>query len=149
LSTVERAAEIAALAHAGQVDKVGEPYIGHPTRVAARVTGDDARIVALLHDVVEDSGWTFDELAAEGFTQAQLDAIDALTKRAGEPLEASMARVAALPLAVHVKKADLADNADPARLARLDAAKRAKLERKYTRSAELIGTTLQAVLAGE
>jgi len=59
---------IAAKAHEGQVDKAGAPYILHPLRVMLRLRTDEERIVAVLHDVVEDCGWSFERLAAEGFS---------------------------------------------------------------------------------
>jgi|GEM_PF-238805 len=145
MSTLARATEIAAAAHAGQVDKAGDPYLGHPLRVRDRVHGESARIVAVLHDVVEDSAWTLDDLAAEGFAPHVVTAVDALTKRHGEELAASMARVVADDLARAVKCADLADNAALERLSRLGIVERRRLEDKYRRSAELLGTDLDTV----
>ncbi|MCB0077398.1 MAG: HD domain-containing protein [Anaerolineales bacterium] len=116
MSTLERAIEIAVDAHRGQRDKAGEPYILHPLRVMLRVASDEARIVALLHDVVEDSGWTLAALAAEGFAPPILDAVEALTKRPGETRRAAAERAARLPLARRVKLADNADNMELSRL---------------------------------
>jgi guanosine-3',5'-bis(diphosphate) 3'-pyrophosphohydrolase len=62
MATLEKAIEIAARAHTGQVDKAGQPYILHPIQVMLRVQGEDARIAAVLHDVVEDSEVTIDDL---------------------------------------------------------------------------------------
>ena len=133
--------------HAEQRDKVGEPYFAHPLRVALSMAGDAERQVGALHDVIEDSPLTCEDLLARGFAEDVVRAVDALTKRPGEPLEESMARAAADPLARAVKLADLADNASPARQVRLSDADRARLGEKYRRSAELLGTDLATVLA--
>lgn len=84
MSTLERAIEIAAAAHAGVPDKAGNPYILHPLRVMMRVSSPAERVVAVLHDVVEDTSWTLQALAAEGFAPDVVAAVDALTKRDGE-----------------------------------------------------------------
>ena len=116
MSTLERAIQIAALAHAGQLDKGGHPYILHPLRVMLRVCAGDARIAAVLHDVVEDSDVTLAQLRAEGFSDEVLDALDALTKRPGETRMQAAVRAAAVPLAREVKLADNAENMDLSRL---------------------------------
>ncbi|MGU3411721.1 HD domain-containing protein [Microbacterium sp. M1A1_1b] len=147
---VELARRLATTAHDGQVDKSGRPYVEHPVAVAERLSTDDERVVALLHDVVEDTDVTLADLRTAGFTVEQVLAVDALTKRRGETLEQSMARVRAddSGIALRVKRADLSHNADPARLALVeDDATRARLQDKYERSAVLLGTTLPAVLA--
>ena len=84
MSTLERAIRIAAEAHAGQTDKAGAPYILHPLRVMMSVEGDDARIAAVLHDLVEDTPWTFEDLRTEGFSDAVIAALESLTRREGE-----------------------------------------------------------------
>ena len=112
MSTLERAIEIASSAHAGQVDKAGQPYIFHPIRVMNRVETEHEKMAAVLHDVVEDTPITLANLAHEGFPAAVLQAIDALTKREGETrLEAAL-RAAADPIARAVKLADNAENMD-------------------------------------
>lgn len=129
---VAAADRLASAAHEGQVDKAGHPYIDHPRRVAAKVAhlGDDYRIVALLHDVVEDTPVTLDVLAAT-FPGHIVDAVDAITHRAGMSRDDYYAQVAANPLAVQVKFADIADNTDPLRLAALPGTTQARLEAKY------------------
>ena len=116
MSTLERAIEIAAQAHAGQVDKAGAPYILHPLRVMLRMEDTEARIAAVLHDVVEDSDWTMADLAGEGFSEAVLRAVDALTKRSGEDRLDAARRAARDPLARAVKLADNAENSDLSRI---------------------------------
>ena len=133
MSTLERAIAIAAQAHAGQVDKAGAPYILHPLRVMLRLQTVEERIVAVLHDVVEDCDWTLEDLRAEGFSPAILRAIDSVTKREGEEYDAFVARAAADPIGRRVKLADLQDNSDPARMADPTDGDRARLE-KYQRA---------------
>lgn len=84
MSTLERAIEIAVRAHAGQKDKGGEPYILYPLRVMLRMRTEGERIVAVLHDLVEDSNFTIDDLRLEGFSKEVIEALEALTKRPGE-----------------------------------------------------------------
>jgi len=77
MATLERAIAIAAAAHAGQVDKAGQPYILHPLRVMLRVATEHERIAAVLHDVVEDTDVTLHTLAAEGFAPEVIAAVEA------------------------------------------------------------------------
>jgi GTP diphosphokinase / guanosine-3',5'-bis(diphosphate) 3'-diphosphatase len=112
MSTLERAIAIAAQAHAGQTDKAGEPYILHPLRLMLAMETGLERIVAVLHDVVEDSGITLEKLRAEGFVEEAVAAIDALTKRDGESKMDAAARAKGNALALRVKLADNADNQD-------------------------------------
>lgn len=116
MSTLERAIAIAAQAHNGQVDKGGQPYILHPLRVLLRVEGASEQIAAVLHDVVEDSAFTLEHLAAEGFTADVLAALDALTKKPGESRVQAATRAAANPIARAVKLADNAENSDLSRI---------------------------------
>lgn len=116
MSTLERALVIAAEAHQGTTDKGGAPYILHPLRLMQQMTTTDERIVALLHDVVEDSPWTLDALRAEGFSEEIVAAVDGLTRREGETYEDFIARGASNPLARRVKLADIEDNMDLRRL---------------------------------
>lgn len=117
MSTLERAIEIAAEAHRGQVDKAGKEYIAHPLRVMAAGKSLEERIVGVLHDVVEDSDWTLERLAAEGFTAEVIDALRCVTKLSSdEPYDSFIARVRTNPLAVAVKINDLTDNMDIRRL---------------------------------
>ncbi|NLT27087.1 MAG: HD domain-containing protein [Microbacteriaceae bacterium] len=139
------AERIAREAHEGQFDKAGRPYVEHPARVAAwaaRLDPDAPSAVieaAWLHDVLEDTPFTRDDLAARGISAEAIAMVEAVTKRDGEPVEAYFERVRACPGAADVKRADLADNTDPARLALLDADRRAKLEAKYARAFGLLG----------
>ena len=116
MSTLERAIEIAASAHAGQTDKAGQPYVLHPLRVMLSVSSEDERIAAVLHDVVEDTSWTIDMLRREGFSDKVLEAVDALTKRDDESRIDAAQRVARNPVARRVKLADVTDNMDLSRI---------------------------------
>ncbi|MBL8747856.1 MAG: HD domain-containing protein [Planctomycetes bacterium] len=116
MATLERAIEIAAAAHAGQKDKAGEPYILHPLRVMLRVAGENERIVAVLHDVVEDTNVSLADLTAAGFAPAVVAAVDALTKRPGETRITAAHRAAADPVARAVKLADNTENMDLSRI---------------------------------
>ncbi len=114
---VQKAYAIAAAAHAGQVDKAGADYINHPLTVASFVETDEEKIVALLHDVVEDTAVTLRDLRDAGFSEAVVHAVDCVTKRAGEALQDYLLRVKSDPLATSVKLADLRHNSDLSRLA--------------------------------
>lgn len=116
MSTLEKAIEIAARAHAGQMDKGGNPYILHPLRLMLSQSDPAARIAAVLHDVVEDTPVTLDDLRQVGFAADVLTAVDALTKRAGEDRLSAARRAAANPIARLVKLADVADNMDLRRI---------------------------------
>ena len=117
MSTLERAIEIAASAHAGQVDKAGQPYILHPLRLMLAVKNENERITAILHDVVEDTEITIDDLKSEGFSEAVLNAVLALTKTKGESRMEAAKRALQNPIARVVKLADVTDNMDLSRIA--------------------------------
>lgn len=117
MNKLDEAIILATQAHADQVDKGGAPYILHPLRVMMAMTTEQERIVAVLHDVVEDSDYALSDLAAE-FGWDVYDAVDALTRRDGETYEAFIKRCAQNPIARRVKLADLADNMDLSRLGR-------------------------------
>lgn len=133
------AQQITTRAHAGQTDRAGIAYITHPARVAARVAGDpDAEAVAWLHDVVEDTGQSVADLHAAGIPERVVGAVDAISKRPDEDRDSYYARVAANPLALKVKYADLADNGDPERLAMLEPEERRRLTAKYKHAHEVL-----------
>ncbi len=127
-----RAIAIAAKAHLGQHDKAGAPYILHPLRLMFRLPDPTARIVAVLHDVVEDSDTTLDDLRRQGFSDEAVTAVDALSRRDDETYDEFIERIAPNPLAVRVKIEDLRDNLDLTRLANLteDGADRIRRYRK-------------------
>jgi len=103
--------------HAGQVDKAGLPYIMHPLHVAERMINEDETVVALLHDVMEDTDTTAEELIEAGFTERQVKALQALTHEKGVPyMEYLKKQVACDDIAIMVKIHDLAHNMDLTRL---------------------------------
>ena len=112
-----KAINIAVEAHKEQVDKVGMPYLGHVMRVMLSGRTDAEKIVGVLHDVVEDTDWTFDALIEEGFPIEIVDALRCVTKISDdEPYDDFIERVKTNPLAVAVKINDLIDNLDVRRL---------------------------------
>lgn len=116
MSTLDTAIAIACRAHTGQVDKSGGAYILHPLRLMLRFEDPEAQVVAVLHDVLEDSPITEAELAAQGFAAPILAALVCLTKREGEPYEDFIRRLAPNPLARRVKIEDIKDNLNLTRL---------------------------------
>jgi (p)ppGpp synthase/HD superfamily hydrolase len=116
MSTLERAIAFAATAHEGQVDKAGEPYILHALRVMLRVTTLEERIVAVLHDVLEDCGCTLEALRQAGFPDAIIQGVDAVTRRRAETYEDFINRAGSNSIGRRVKLADLEDNCDLSRL---------------------------------
>jgi (p)ppGpp synthase/HD superfamily hydrolase len=113
---LEKAVTIAVEAHRGQRDRTGAPYILHPMRVMAGVDSDTEKMVAILHDVVEDTDWTFEKLAQEGLPDEVIEALKCVTKREGEEYEDFVKRSAGNETARRVKIADLEHNMDARRL---------------------------------
>lgn len=140
MSTLERAIAIAAEAHAGQVDKAGEPYILHPLRVMMRLEAIEDRIVGVLHDVVEDNAtWPLAALRAEGFSASVLEAVDAVTRREDENYETFVRRAGQNEIGRRVKLADLADNLELTRIKSPGAKDHARMER-YRKAMEILRT---------
>jgi (p)ppGpp synthase/HD superfamily hydrolase len=110
MATIGKALQIAARAHEGQFDKEGLDYILHPLRVMVAVEGEAARIVAILHDVVEDTTVTIEDLQREGFTEEVLAALRCVTHDKEEPYADYVARCKGNAIARRVKLADLEDN---------------------------------------
>lgn len=117
MSTLERAIRIAVKVHKGQKDKYGAPYIGHVLRVSGAGRTEDEKIVGALHDVVEDSNWTLDDLRGEGFSERIVSAVQALTKQSDEEdYDHFVERTRKNALAIRVKLNDLQDNMDVRRI---------------------------------
>ena len=116
MATLERAISLAAERHAGQVDKANAPYILHPLRVMLNVPDIEHKIVAVLHDILEDTTTTIDELYRLGFQTHLIDAIIALTKQEGESRIQAAQRTVQNPIARVVKLADITDNMDLTRI---------------------------------
>lgn len=148
MSTLERAIEIATEAHRGQFDKAGNDYILHPLRVMAAGKNTNEKIVGVLHDVVEDSDWTFEKLIAEGFSSEVIEALRCITKLSDcEPYDKFIARVKTNKLAIAVKLNDLSDNMDIRRLPYLSD-KNVKRLKKYLKAyKQLMGIPTYSVYA--
>lgn len=130
------AARVAARAHAGHVRKDGTPYIAHPIRVAIRCDSKQAKIVALLHDVVEDTDVSFDDLRELGFTQEIIEAIDSVTKRPGEKYADFILRSKANVHGRQVKLMDIEDNLEDQSALDPDEAK--FLRNRYEKAREVL-----------
>ena len=115
-SQSKKAYEIANKAHLGQVDKVGEDYIKHPEKVASFVKTDEEKAVAYLHDVIEDTELTLEDLYKYGFSEEVLKAADVITKKKGQDYQTYLNFVKENKLARVVKLADLRHNSDLTRL---------------------------------
>lgn len=148
MSTLERAIEIATDAHKGQFDKAGNEYIGHPLRVMDMGQTEEEKIVGVLHDVIEDTYWTFEALEAEGFSQEIIGALRCVTKISdNENYDDFIERVKKNPLAVAVKINDLTDNMDIRRLPYLSD-KDVKRLKKYLKAyKKLVGEPLYSIYA--
>ena len=148
MSTLQRAIEIATEAHKGQFDKAGNDYIGHPLRVMEMGKTEEEKIVGVLHDVVEDTSWTFEALEAEGFSKEIIEALRCVTKTSeNENYDAFIDRVKKNPLATAVKINDLTDNMDIRRLPYLSD-KDVKRLKKYLKAYKrLIGEPVYSVYA--
>jgi (p)ppGpp synthase/HD superfamily hydrolase len=128
---LETAIYVAVTAHAGQIDKQGEPYIRHPLRVMELGRTEEERIVGVLHDIIEDtniSSYNLDEL---GFEKRIVDAVVAITHLPNEPNIEYLARVKANPIALFVKLNDIKDNSRPDRTADLEPETYNRLKAKY------------------
>ena len=132
-ATLEDAISIAAAAHKGQFDKAGAPYILHPLRMMMRMKTEAEMMTAILHDVVEDSDWTFEQLREAGFSEEVLTAIDGVTNREDENYAQFIERAKQNPIARQVKIADLEDNMNILRIGEIKPKDLERLE-KYHKS---------------
>jgi (p)ppGpp synthase/HD superfamily hydrolase len=131
MSSLSKAIQLAAQVHADQADRYGQPYILHPLRVMFRVEGDAARIAAVLHDIIEDSPFTLDDLRHEGFSEEVVTLVDHLTRREEETYEDYIARAASHPVARLIKRADLEDNMDLRRMGSVSEEDLERLQRYF------------------
>ena len=116
MTNLEKAIAIAVEAHAGQVQKNGDPYVLHPLHLMMQMETEAEKIAAVLHDVVEDTEWSLADLQAEGFSDEVLVAIGLLTRQPHMTYEQFIEEIAPNPLARKVKLADIAHNMDVRRL---------------------------------
>lgn len=126
--------------HKEQVDKTGLPYVFHPFHLAEQMNDEYGTVVALLHDVVEDTDTTLDDLAAMGYPKEVTDALALLTHAQGVPYMDYVYEIAKNPLARRVKMADLRHNSDMSRLDTVDdyALKRAEKYKKALKYLESV-----------
>lgn len=129
MPTIEDAVVFAAEAHRGQVDRAGHPYILHPLRLMCNVESDTERIIAVLHDVIEDTDYTLDDLRQRGYSEEIVEAVDCLSRRDDETYEEFIQRIKPNRLARRVKLADLRDNMDIRRLGLLQEKDLERLQR--------------------
>ena len=116
MSTLENAIVLATTQHAGQLDKAGQPYILHPLRLMLQFSNPTLQIVAVLHDILEDTATTAEDLKELGFNTEIIQAIQALTKQTGESRLEAAKRTVLNPLATQVKYVDVLDNMNLARI---------------------------------
>ena len=139
-SQFDIAYSISRKAHATQKDLAGNPYMRHVDAIIKKVSrhGDDVKAIAALHDTVEDTGISFDDLKKAGIKDHIIKAVDAITKRKGESREAYYSRVKQNRLARIVKIADIENNADEKRLRKLPKDKADQLRAKYAKALSII-----------
>jgi (p)ppGpp synthase/HD superfamily hydrolase len=137
MATLERAIELAVTHHRGQRDKAGLPYILHPLRVMLACQGEEAQMVAVMHDLLEDTPLTQEDLRREGFSAAVIEGVLSVTRQEQESYEEFVLRAKAHPLGRAVKLADLEDNMDVRRLAALTDKDLTRLQR-YRESWQLL-----------
>ena len=138
-SQSEKAYEIAKKAHLGQVDKAGEDYIKHPEKVASFVKTDEEKAVAYLHDVIEDTELTLEDLCEYDFSKEVIEAVDIITKMRGEDYQSYLNSVKKNKLARAVKLADLRHNSDLTRLTKVTE-KDIKRKEKYQKAIDFLNS---------
>lgn len=147
MRTVKEVDAFAATAHAGQYDKIGVPYIEHVRAVAAGLApfGDELVMAGLLHDVIEDTDWTAEQLHEAGVPGRVVSVVEAVTNQKGVPYEMKVRRIALNREATLVKIADNAHNSRPDRAAQLPEEKRARLAAKYRSARDVLWTAAGAL----
>ena len=134
---LELALSIATEAHRGQFDKAGIDYIEHPIYVASQVDTEEEKAVALLHDVIEDSPFTAEELLLAGLLETVVTAVQILSKKKGQDYQTYLENVKSNPLARVVKLADLKHNSDLSRLSSVTDKELERLE-KYKKAIDYL-----------
>ena len=135
-------------AHKEQKDKSGLPYVFHPFHLAEQMDDEESTVVALLHDVVEDTGYTLDDLAEMGFGDTVIAALELLTHDDDSPYLDYVRRIKTNPLARKVKLADLAHNSDLDRLNHDPTEEDRERVEKYRKSIEILNDRLQLLQDG-
>ena len=138
MADLQRALEIAVEAHKGQLQKNGLPYVLHPLTLMLSVSSVEAKMAAVLHDVVEDTDWELKDLETEGFPSSVIEALNCLTHRDKESYDNYIERIRGNSIAREVKLADLKDNMNIRRIPELKARDLNRLE-KYHRAWRRLG----------
>jgi len=126
MNLIEKAIEIALNAHVDQKDRYGQPYILHPLRVMMKVDDEKEKVAAILHDVIEDSDYEYQDLCDKGFPPEIIEAVVCLSKQDGEEYIEYIKRAISNPISIKVKLADLEDNMD---IRRIDVLQERDIER--------------------
>jgi (p)ppGpp synthase/HD superfamily hydrolase len=133
----KKAMQFCFAAHKEQTDKSGLPYVFHPFHLAEQMPDELTAAAALLHDVVEDTPYTLDDLRSQGFPETVIDALELLTHREGVSYFDYVAAIKLNPIARQVKMADLRHNSDLTRLDVVDSSALARVE-KYKKALEIL-----------
>lgn len=136
-SLTKKALVISFNAHKEQIDKSGMPYVYHPYEVALHMDDEYSTCTALLHDVVEDTEITLDDLRKEGFPEEVIEALSLMTHADGVPYDDYIKAIKTNPIAVKVKLADLTHNSNPDRLETIDERMLQRFE-KYKRAKDFL-----------
>ena len=135
--TTKKAMLLCYEAHRGQTDKSGVPYVFHPIHLAEQMRDEDTTVTALLHDVIEDTVYTFDDLVKMDFSENVITALKLLTHDKSVPYMEYVAKIKENPVAKAVKLADLAHNSDLSRLNSVDDKVRSRIQ-KYEAAKKLL-----------
>lgn len=140
MKTVNEVDFMADRVHAGQVDKIGVPYVEHVRAVAAGLApfGDHMVMAGLLHDIIEDTDWTAEQLREAGIPGSVVNTVEAVTNQPGMPYEEKIRRIVSSRDATLVKISDNAHNSHPDRAAQLPDDKRARLAAKYRAARDVL-----------
>ncbi|WP_333758015.1 HD domain-containing protein [Streptomyces sp. ISBFB 2968] len=146
MKTVNEVDHLADCAHAGQVDKIGVPYIEHVRAVAAGLApfGDELVMAGLLHDIIEDTDWTAEQLRGAGIPARVVSVVEEVTNQRGVPYEEKIRRIIGDRNATLVKISDNAHNSHPDRAAQLPEEKRARLAAKYRTARDVLWAAADA-----
>ncbi|MFJ7794688.1 GTP pyrophosphokinase [Pseudomonas sp. NPDC096950] len=140
MALIDLALKRALIAHTGQLDKAGKPYILHPLRLMARFNDPIDQAVAVLHDVLEDSDTTAGDLRLDGIPEEVIEAVELLSRGKGVSYNDFIERIRPHPLARKVKMADLEDNLNILRLPNLGDGDQRRIT-KYYRAWHLLAMT--------
>ena len=146
MKTVEEVDALVEEAHAGQIDKIGVPYVEHVRAVAAGLApfGPDLEMAGLLHDIIEDTDWTSERLRAAAIPNRVVGVVENVTNTPGVPYEEKIRRITSSRDATLVKIADNAHNSHPDRVAQLPEKKRTRLAAKYRAARDVLWAAASA-----